>query len=716
MPMTALKFKPGIVSDITSYSNEGGFVDGDKVRFRFGFPEKFGGWEKYSPNQYLGSARRLHNWVALDGSDFMGIGTHLKYYIEEGQTFNDITPIRQTTGAGDVTFAATNGSTTITVTDPAHGANEKDFVTFSGASSLGGLITATILNAEFQITKLISSNAYEITSSVAANSSDTGNGGSSVVGAYQINVGLDVTVGGTGWGAGQWSGTTSGALATQLAEALDASETAIDVDSATGITAGDLILIEEELITVGTISSNTLGTGGGPSTRGASGTDAATHADNTLVRLATGNADSANDFVGWGNAASVTVPGAQIRLWSHDNFGEDIIINPRDGGLFYWDKTNGLGNRAVELSATSTYSGETSVPTIAKQVLVSDQDRHVIVFGCDGLGANSSATQGNGVQDPLLIRFSSQENPVDFFPTATNTAGDLRLGGGSTFVQAVETKQQILVFTNKTLHAMKFIGPPFTFGLQELSKNITIMSPFSAIAVEDAVFWMGVDTFYVYSGGQTIQLPCTVKDKVFLDFNFEERDKVHVGLNSEFSEILWFYPSSGGTTVDKYVAYNYTEKVWYYGTLARQAWLDRGIRNLPQATGNQYLYNHEVGFDDDGSAMTSFIESSAIDIGDGDKFVSLKQVIPDITFNGSTSVNPDVSFTMKSRNNPGANFNQTTENTTQRSATTPVEQFTQKLDYRLRGRSFALRIDSTSLGTKYKLGTPRVDVRVDGRR
>ena len=716
MPMTALKFKPGIVSDITSYSNEGGFVDGDKVRFRFGFPEKFGGWEKYSPNQYLGSARRLHNWVALDGSDFMGIGTHLKYYIEEGQTFNDITPIRNTTGAGDVTFAATNGSTTITVTDPAHGANEKDFVTFSGASSLGGTITATILNAEFQIASIISSNAYTITSSIAANSSDTGNGGGSVVGAYQINVGLDVTVGGTGWGAGQWSGTTSGALATQLAEALDASETAIDVDSATGITAGDLILIEEELITVGTISSNTLGTGGGPSTRGASGTDAATHADNTLVRLATGNADSANDFVGWGNAASVTVPGAQIRLWSHDNFGEDIIINARDGGIFYWDKTNGLGNRAIELSATSTYSGETSVPTIAKQVLVSDQDRHVIVFGCDGLGANSSATQGNGVQDPLLIRFSSQENPVDFFPTATNTAGDLRLGGGSTFVQAVETKQQILVFTNKTLHAMKFIGPPFTFGLQELSKNITIMSPFSAIAVEDAVFWMGVDTFYVYSGGQTIQLPCTVKDKVFLDFNFEERDKVHVGLNSEFSEILWFYPSSEGTQIDKYVAYNYLEKVWYYGTLARDAWLDRGIRNLPQATGNQYLYNHEVGFDDDGSAMTSFIESSAIDIGDGDKFLSIKQVIPDITFNGSTSVNPDVAFTMKSRNNPGADFNETTQNTTQRSATSPVEQFTEKLNYRLRGRSFALRIDSTSLGTKYKLGTPRVDIREDGRR
>ena len=711
MPIQSLKFKPGVISDITSYSNEGGFIDGDKVRFRFGFPEKFGGWTKYSPNTIEGSARRLHNWVALDGSDFMGIGTHLKYYIEEGQTFNDITPIRNTTSAGDVTFSATNGSTTVTVIDPAHGANVNDFVTFSGAATLGGTITATILNAEFQIASLISSNSYTITSSVAANGSDTGNGGGSTVGAYQINTGLDVTVGGTGWGAGQWSGTTSGALATQLNEALDNSETAVDVDDETGMnTANDVILVDNELMLVSaTTDDNTMTV-----TRGHSGTDAVTHDDNTLVRLAVGNSDSANDFVGWGNAASVTVSGAQIRLWSHDNFGEDIIINPKDSGLFYWDKTNGLANRAVELS---TISGtKTSVPQVAKQILVSDQDRHVIAFGCDGFGATATTTQGNGVQDPLLIRFSSQENPIDWFPTASNTAGDLRLGGGSTFVQAVETKQQILVFTNKTLHAMKFIGPPFTFGLQELSKNITIMSPFSAIAVEDAVFWMGVDTFYVYAGGQTVQLPCTVKDKVFLDFNFEERDKVHVGVNSEFSEILWFYPTASSTEIDSYVAYNYQEKVWYYGTLARQAWLDRGIRTLPQATGGSLLYDHEVGYDDDGSAMTSFIESAPVDIGDGDKFVFLKRVIPDITFDGSTSVNPDVSFTMKAKNFPGSNFNETTEGATQRSATSPIEQFTEKLDYRLRGRSFALRIDSTSLGTKYKLGTPRVDIREDGRR
>jgi len=712
MAYTSLKFKPGIVSDITSYSNEGGYIDGDKIRFRNGFPEKFGGWVKQNSNTYLGSARRLHNWVALDGSDFLGIGTHLKYYIEEGGTFNDITPEKDPTAAGDITFAATNGSTTITVTDAAHGANVNDFVTFSGAASLGGQITATVLNKEYQIISIISSNSYTITSSVAADSSDTSNGGSSVVGTYQINTGLDATVGGTGWGAGQWSGTTDGALATQLNEALDASETGVDVDDETGITdTGDVILVDNELMLVSaTTDDDTLTV-----TRGHSGTTATTHADNTLVRLVKGNADSANDFVGWGQASSITTPGAEIRTWSHDNFGEDLIINPRDGQIFYWDKSSGLGVRAKELSVSPVFTTRTSVPTIAKQVLVSDQDRHVIAFGCDGLGATPTATQGNEIQDPLLIRFSSQENPVDFFPTATNTAGDLRLGGGSTFMQAVETKQQILVFTNKTLHSMKFIGPPFTFGLQELSKNITIMSPASAIAVEDVVFWMGVDTFYIYAGG-TQQLPCTVKDKVFLDFNFDERDKVHVGVNSEFSEVIWFYPKADSSSVNAYVVYNYAEKVWYYGTLNRDAWIDRGIRTFPIATGNSLLYNHELTNDDDGSAMTSFIESGPMDMGDGDKFVSIKQMLPDITFNGSSNPTPSVSFTLKAKNSAGGNFLQTESKDTARSTTTPIEQFTDKIDYRLRGRSFAIKVESTGTGVKYKLGTPRVDMRPDGRR
>mgnify|MGYP003649219029 FL=1 len=713
MAFLPLKFKPGIVSDITPYSNEGGFVDCDKIRFRLGTPEKMGGWSKYSASTYEGTARRLHNWVALDGSDFLGIGTELKYYIEEGQTFTDITPIRNTTSAGDVTFGATNGSTTITVTDPAHGANENDFVVFSGAASLGGNITAAVLNKEYKIVNLVSSNAYEITASLAANGSDSGNGGSSVVGVYQLNTGLNTTVGGTGWGAGQWSGTTSSALSTTLNEALDNSETAVDVVDETGMnTANDVILVGNELMLVSaTTDDNTMTVA-----RGHSGTTATTHDNGSLVRLATGNALATDDFVGWGSAASITVPGAQIRLWSHDNFGEDLIINPRNGGLFYWDRSGGLGARAIEVTASGLSGTRTSVPQICKQIIVSDSDRHIIAFGCDGLGTTAGATQGSGVQDPLLIRFSSQENPVDWFPTTTNTAGDLRLGGGSEFVQAVETKQEILVFTNKSLHSMKFIGPPFTFGIRELSKNITIMSPASAIAVDDSVYWMGVDTFYIYSGGATKQIPCSVKDKVFLDFNLEEKDKVHVGVNSEFSEIMWFYPSGDVTEVNSYVTYNYAENIWYFGNLARQAWMDRGIRNLPVATGDQYLYNHEVGYDDDGSAMTSFVESAPMKFTQDEKFSFVNQIIPDVNFNGSTSINPSVDFTIKAQNYSGSGITQTSTGSAQRSSTSPVEVYTEKLDFRVRGRTFALRLESTGLGTKYKLGTPQVNIKEDGRR
>jgi hypothetical protein len=486
MAFVPLKFKPGIISDVTPYSNEGGFVDSDKVRFRLGTPEKIGGWSKYTESTIEGNARRLHNWIALDGSDFMGIGTELKYYIEEGQTLSDITPIRSTTSAGDITFAAANGSAIITVTDPAHGANVNDFVTFSGSASLGGNFTAAVINKEYKITELVSSNTYTVTASLAANGSDTANGGSSVVGTYQLNTGLNTTVGGTGWGAGQFSGTTSSALSTTLNEALDNSETAIDVIDETGMnTDGDVILVDQELMLItATADDNTMTV-----TRGHSGTTAVAHDNGTLVRLATGNTLGTDDFVPWGSASAITVPGAQIRLWSHDNFGEDLMLNPRDGGVYYWDRSTGLGARCVKLN---TLTGtKTSVPQVAKQIIVSDSDRHVIAFGCDGLGATAGAADGNGVQDPLLIRFSSQENPIDWFPTTTNTAGDIRLGGGSTFVQAVETKEQVLVFTNKSLHSMKFIGPPFTFGIRELSKNITIMCPSAAIAVDDSVYWDG---------------------------------------------------------------------------------------------------------------------------------------------------------------------------------------------------------------------------------
>jgi len=621
MPLTSLKFRPGINREVTSYANEGGFFDCEKVRFYAGFPEKIGGWVKQSANTYQGSARALHNWIALDGSNYMGVGTHLKYYIEEGGDFSDITPVRKTS-TNSITFSATDGSSTITVTDSSHGAVTNDFVTISGAVSLGGLVTASVLNAEHQITKIVNANSYEIVVSVTANSSDSGNGGSGVDGVYQINVGLDTAVGGNGWGAGGYGGV---------------------------------------------------------------------------------NADLST--FGWGEAAASGTT-AQIRLWSHDNFGEDLLINPRDSGIFYWDESNGTGSAAVNLTSLS---GASNVPTVAKQVLVSDLDRHIIVFGANTLGTTT--------QDPLLIRFGSQESLTDFTPTATNTAGDLRLSSGSTFVQAVETKQQILVFTDRSVFSMRFIGPPFTFGLQELSKNTTIMSPKAAIAIDDAVFWMGKDTFYVY-GGQTQQIPCTVREKVFLDFNESQSDKVFAAANSQWGEIWWFYPSANSQENDKYVIYNYLEKTWYYGTLSRTAWHDRGIRQYPIAAGSTFLYEHENGNDDDGSAMTASIESSQIDIGDGYNFTFIKQLIPDITFEGSTSTtgNPTANFTLQARKGPGSTYANTSGGSTTRTATTPVEQFTDLVNVRLRGRSFNMKLESTEQGVAWKLGVPRVDIRPDGRR
>jgi len=554
MPLTKLQFRPGVNRETTSYTNEGGWFDCDKVRFRFGTPEKIGGWEKQSVNSFLGTCRALHPFVALSGESYLSVGTHLKYYINEGGAYNDITPLRQTTAAGDVTFAATNGSSTITVTDTNHGALENDFVTFSGAVTLGGDITADILNQEYQITAIVNANTYEIEARavadladitidgqytptlVVANASDTGNGGAAVVGAYQVNTGLDTTVAGTGWGAG------------------------------------------------------TYGRGG------------------------------------WGSAASLTAVGDILRIWGHDNFGEDLVFNIRDGGIFYWDKSTSSApfTRAVALSDLA--GADATTPTIAKQVLVSDRDRHIIAFGCD-------AQNNIGVQDPLLIRFSSQESPTTWESLATNTAGDLRIGSGSQIVTAVETRQQMLVFTDVSLHAMQYLGPPFTFGISEISTNLTIAGPLAAIAVEDTVFWMGREEFYVYNG-QVQKLPCSVRSYVFNDFNSAQAEKVTAGINSSFSEIWWLYPSANSDDIDRYVIYNYQEQVWYYGTLARSVWLDRGINQFPIAASQDgYLYLHEKGLDDGSttpaSAITSYIESSQMDIGDGENFIFMRRLIPD---------------------------------------------------------------------------------------
>ena len=641
MPLTKLQFRPGVNRETTSYSNEGGWFDCDKVRFRFGTPEKIGGWEKLSGQSFLGTARALHPFVALDGTSFLGVGTHLKYYLEEGGGFNDITPLRVTTAAGAATFAATNGSSTITVTDADHGANENDFVTFSGAASLGGLVTAAVLNQEYQIFNIVSTSAYQIKARavatvaqitvdgqytptlIVANGSDTGNGGGSVVCKYQIVTGLDTTVAGTGWGAGTYSRGT------------------------------------------------------------------------------------------WGSGASLTAVGDILRIWTHDNFGEDLIINVRDGGIYYWDKSTSSAPFARAVALSDLAGADATTPTVAKQVLISDRDRHVIVFGCD-------AQNNIGVQDPLLIRFSDQENPLVWTAQPTNTAGDLRIGTGSEIITAVETRQQILVFTDRSLHAMQYLGPPFTFGISLISENITIASPLSAIAVDDSVYWMGEEEFYVYTG-QVQKLPCSVRSYVFGDFNTSQSEKVTAAVNSSFSEIWWFYPSAGSETNDKYVVFNYQEQAWYYGTIARSAWIDRGISQFPISAGlDGYLYYHEFG-QDDGSvnppaAIPSFIESSQMSIGAGDNFVFLSRLIPDVTFDGSSSPTPSVSMTLETRQFPGTAYTGTKSNTVQRSATVPVEQFTDQVFVRLRGRSFAFKIDSSDTGVEWRLGTPRVDLRPDGRR
>ena len=636
MPLSKLQFRPGINKETTSYSNEGGWFDCDKVRFRAGFPEKIGGWAKKTPNSHLGVTRALHPWQTISLANYLGVGTNEKYYVLYGGAYYDITPLRATTSAGDVTFSATNGSSTITVTDTSHGALVGDFVTFSGAASLGGNITAEVLNQEYKIVTVPTANTFTITArevnpvsritvngiytpvAVTANSSDSGNGGSSTVGAYQLNIGLNTSITGDGWNAGTWGRGT------------------------------------------------------------------------------------------WNSATTPTVESV-LRLWTHDNFGEDLVINIFNGGLYYYDSSTGLTNRAVVLSSVS---GAVSPPSVAVKVLVSDVDLHVIAFGCD-------SEDDPGTQDPLLIRFSDQRNALDWKATVDNTAGDLKISSGSKIITAIETKREILVFTDTSIYSMQFIGPPDTFGITIVSEGISIRSPNSAVAIEDNVFWMGNNEFYVYNGAVQ-KIPCTLRDFVFSDFNNLQAEKVFAGVNSSFSEIWWFYPSANSNEIDKYVIYNYQQQIWYFGSLPRTAWLDRGVNELPTAASpDYYLYNHETG-DDDGStdpvsAITAHIESSQMDIGEGDQFTFISRIIPDITFRNS-DIGKKASLSLKARNFPGGNYLQTDSAEISKTATVPVEQFTNDAFIRLRGRSFALRVESTETGISWRLGSPRIDIRPDGRR
>lgn len=620
MALTKLVFRPGINRETTAYSNEGGWWDGNLVRFRASMPESIGGWEKFTLDQALGVGRGLMAWESLNGTTYVSLGTNLKYYVVEGGALYDITPIRDVENlASNPLTTAAAGSGIVTVTDVSHGCVLNDFVTISGASAFDGLTTGQ-LNKEHRIIGIVSPDSYTIDTGGSATAGSVAGGGGSVVATYQINTGLDTSVYGTGWGAGPFS-------------------------------------------------------------RGR-----------------------------WGSSYSTAIPGAQLRLWSQDNYGEDLLFCARDEGIYYWDTSVGPSTRAVALSSLL---GAASTPTIATQILVSERDRHVIALGCD-------PESDPGVQDPLVIRFSSQESLTDWGALPTNTAGELRIGTGSHIVCGVQTKQQVIVFTDVSVHSMQYLGPPFTFGIQEVSSSVSIISPGAAVAVGDMVFWMGKNEFYIYDGAVR-QIPCDVKEYVFSGINLSQALKVCAGHSSSFSEVWWFYPSTNSSENDRYVIYNYEQRAWYYGAMPRTAWIDRGLIGYPLAVSpDGYIYYQEYGLNDGTqnppTALNAYIESSVIDIGDGNQFMFATRLIPDVTFRNSTAGAPSLTMSLMARNFPGDAYSSSDSNAVTKTASIPVEQFTDQVFIRLRGRSVSLRVESNQTNTAWRLGSPRLDIRTDGRR
>ena len=614
MPLQKLKFNPGVDRENTRYAAEGGWYETDKVRFRRGMPQKIGGWVRLSASTFLGVCRSMLNWVTLQQQNLVSVGTNLKYYLERGGAYFDITPIRATATLTNP-FTTTLNSTTVLVTDLAHGALQDDFVTFSGASAVGGLT----LNGEFQI-NFINDDSYNITAASQASSGATGGG--TVTAAYQINTGSAIDVPFTGWSAGTWGAGT------------------------------------------------------------------------------------------WGVGGATLAP---IRLWSQANFGEDLFFGYRGGSLFYWDASTGVTTRAVYVTSLG---GASNVPTIVNKTFVSDIFRFAFCFGSNPLGATAL--------DPMLIRWSNQEDVANWTPLATNQAGSLRLSRGSEIITVLQARQEILVWSDTALYGMQYLGAPEVWGAQLLGDNITIASTNAAVYSGKTAYWMGTDKFYSYDG--TVQtLPCSVRSYVFNDFNTSQYAQVVAGTNERFDEIWWFYCSAGVTQNDRYVVYNYLQDIWYYGTLSRSAWIDSDLRENPMAaTYSNNLVNHEVGYDSQegavASAITATLLSSEFDLDDGDRFMFVNRVLPDVTFEGSTVTNPAAVMTLSPMQNSGSGYNNplsvggNSASTVTRTATVPIEEFTGQVFVRLRGRQMAFKVESTELGVAWKLGIPRLEMRADGRR
>jgi len=647
MPLTDVKLRPGINREGTSSAVEGMWNEGNNVRFRGAAPEKIGGWiADPSPldpaalappfGKFWGIVRHLYNWLTLARYNMLGVGTHMKYYIQNGLggVFYDVTPIAFTTAAGDVTFAATNGSNLLHVLDTSSATNVGDFVTFSGAVGLGGAITAAILNREYQITAVVSPNEYIVTTPVVANALDVGTGGAAVVAAYQLPIGIPVFVPGVGWGAGGWGGVTGGVLS------------------------------------------------------------------------------------GWGAAAPLpTAVGLQPRLWSASNFGERLIANPRGGGLYLW--TPNVDPSIVDRMVLLT-GGDT--PTKVNTVLVSDASRFVLAFGANDYGSP--------VQDPMLVRWSDQESYTEWTPEATNQAGSYRLSRGSVIIGVVQTRQEVLVWTDAALYSMQYQGPPFVWSTNILADNISILGPNAAISVNNITYWMGVDKFYVYNG-RVDTLPCTLLRFIFSDLSESHGFQVHAGHNEAFNEIWWFYCREGSETIDRFVIYNYLENSWSYGDVSRTAWLDSPLRDRPMAAtqGNQLVY-HEFGTDDGElptpAPIQAHIKSAPVDLDDGQRFSFIRRMQPDVSFNGSQVDQPVVRFSIAARRMPGAKYSAPQVNPVVSaqdymtgggpSKQFLVQEFTPEIYPRLRGQQVQFTIESDALGVAWQLGIMRWDVRPDGRK
>jgi hypothetical protein len=627
MPLKKLLLKPGTNQENTRYTSENGWWSSDKVRFRQGTPERIGGWTRLSATFFLGLCRSLWNWVTLGGSNLLGIGTNLKFYIEMGEVYHDITPLRSTVVLNGPFAAVTTApfSSVITVTDVAHGCFTGDFVTFSGAVTLGGNVTAVVLNANYQVT-VLTTDTYTITVPVTSNASDTGNGGATVTAKYEIHVGNAIATPLVGWGSSPW--------------------------------------------------------GDGP----------------------------------WGEGLGSV---AQIRLWSQSNFGEDLVFGPRGGPLYYWSNTDGVNTRGVLVSSLASAAG---VPLVQNFIMVSAVSRFVFAFGCNEYLLST--------QNPMLLRWSAQESVKNWVPEATNQAGSLLLSHGSQIVTALQTRQEILVLTDSAVYSLQYLGPPVVWGSQILGDNISIVGQNAIASASGIVYWMGIDKFYKYDG-RVQTLNCDLRQYIYSDINLEQKDQFFAGTNEGFNEVWFFYCSSGSTVIDKYVIFNYAENngagVWYYGQMERTAWLDSGLRNYPMAATyiNNIVY-HEDGVDDNSTItsqpISAFISSAEFDIDDGDHFGFVWRILPDITFRGSTTENPQATLTLIPMQNSGSGFNDpesvssTSEGLVVRTATVPIEKFTGQINIRVRGRQMILQIESNQLGCTWQLGSPRIDIRQDGRR